>query len=436
MAQPNPLTNWQRHLVSWPARIGYIQKNRPNLFDFQFLIGPELTVFHAHKLIFAIASPEFEKLFYFTESNLKEIILDETKPETFQEFMNFIYFGKLELTSENVIEIFRLSKVYLMTQLTEECQAFMEKDINNENVLSFLELTNDFELNVLERNCLKRIGENSLELLKSQEFMEISRKSLEKIVKSELLTCKEIGIFDAVNEWTENSCVKNELEATSENKRMAAGDIVKQIRYETMSLEEFGKCSTGNTFLTKTEIIEIFQKLASKNVILNRRIGQLSLQKCFRFPAGPTKNFLIKNNKILSTIDFSVNQRIYLVGIGVYGTTTNIEEDKNYLHLIVTNKETVIGNYFQTLKYDSSKQIHELYFDDPLLLEPIQKYDFSITKRCNDDLKNWKGVGGKAKLEENGVIFEMSECAPVRSDNSETVSEGIIASFIFKRNTY
>lgn len=436
MANSNQqITNWQRHLISWPTRIAYIQKNRSNLYDFKFIVGPEQTIFHAHKLIFAIASPEFENLFYFVEKEeTKDIILAETKPETFQEFMNYIYFGKLELTSENVIEIFRLSKLYLITQLTDECQTFMEKDINNENLLKFLELTNDFDLQVLERNCLKKMGENSIELLKSSEFMEISRKSLEKIVKSERLSCKEIGIFEAVNEWTENSCVKNQLEANSENKRMAAGDIVKQIRYETMSLEEFGKCSAGNTFLTKTEIIEIFQKLASKTVVQNRRIGQISYQKCFRFPTGQTKSFTIKNNKIISVLDFTVNQSIYLCGIGVYGTTTNIEEEKNLINLIITNKETVIGNYFTTLKYDSPKQIYELYFDDPLLLEPIKKYDFSITKRCDDDLKNMKGINGKAKLEENGVIFELSECSPNRADNSESVTEGVIASFIFKRN--
>lgn len=436
MTQSNqPITNWQRHLISWPTRIAYIQKNRSNLYDFKFIVGPEQIIFHAHKLIFAIASPEFENLFYFTETETKdEIVLAETKPETFQEFMNFIYFGKLDLTSANVIEIYRLSKLYLITQLTDECQSFMEKVINNENVLNFLELTNDFDLQILERNCLKKIGENSIELLKSSGFLENSRKSLEKIVKCESLSCKEIGIFDAVNEWTENSCVKNQLEATSENKRMAAGDIVKQIRYETMSLEEFGKCSTGNTFLTKTEIIEIFQKLASKNVIPNKRIGQISYQKCFRFPGGHSKNFTIKNNKILSALDFTVNQSIYLCGVGIYGTTTNIDEDKNYLHLIVSNKETVIGNYFKTLKYDSSKQIYELYFDDPLLIEPIKKYDFSMIKRCDDDLKNLKGINGKAKLEENGVIFEISECSPNRTDNSETVTEGVIASFIFKRN--
>lgn len=54
-----------------------------------------------------------------------------------------------------------------------------------------------------------------------------------------MLACEEITKFQAVNNWSENCCMKNELEITSENKRRTVGNVILTIKFDTMSLEEF-----------------------------------------------------------------------------------------------------------------------------------------------------------------------------------------------------
>lgn len=113
-----PLTNWQKNYKNWPDRMGYIRQKK-NLADFKFIVGSEGKIFHAHKLIFAMSSPEFENLFYLLGSGMKEICLPEISPVIFNQFLDFVYTGKVEITLENMAEMLKLSRLYVMTLLTD-----------------------------------------------------------------------------------------------------------------------------------------------------------------------------------------------------------------------------------------------------------------------------------------------------------------------------
>lgn len=83
------LDNWQGNLKTY----GWI---------------PEKKIFLAHKLIFAISSPEFENIFYLMETDMNEIVLADTRPETFKEFLHYIYTFYVE-------EITILATKYMIT---------------------------------------------------------------------------------------------------------------------------------------------------------------------------------------------------------------------------------------------------------------------------------------------------------------------------------
>lgn len=246
--------NWQKNFKAWP--------DNNKFTDFQFIVGPEKIVFHAHKMIFAASSPEFENVFYLLESNLKEIELPDTSPEIFKDFINFIYTGQITITAGNVGNLLKLSTMYLISILTEKCKQFLEENVDKKNVLKFLDLSSIYELPVLESKCLKIIEQGSSNIIYGLDFIKITRSSLEKIIELESLPCKEIQLFHAIDEWAEIKCDMQNLEITSDNKRAVLGDIILKICYGEMSLNEFGKCASENSPLRSNEIIKILQALA------------------------------------------------------------------------------------------------------------------------------------------------------------------------------
>lgn len=434
------LRNWQQHLKNWESRISSI-KDTNKLSDFQFIVGPEKIVFHAHKFVFAILSPEFENVFYLLESNLKVIILEDNSPEIFQEFFDFIYTGKLKLTSENVEEIMNLSKIYSIDSLSKTCENFLEENLEKSNVFKYLDLSLIYKHLNLEKKCFKIIEENSTELIKSPEFLTISKKSLEKIVNLEMLSCKEIEVFQAVDKWSKNECERNKLPVSSLNKRIVVGDIILKIRYGVMSLAEFSTCSDINTPLTDREMINILKSLANplnftefnfKFSILNSktRIGQLKLTKFVRFIDGPSTQKLLINGFIDCNI--STNKNIYLCGIGVFGRSKEALEKyaKAHINIKIKNEDELLADYREDITFDGTQRIFEIYFPIPIFLEHSILYNVDVSRDGPDNVReSYYGINGITECKENGVEFKIFTSKVLLWDTSQF---GRTASFIYR----
>lgn len=309
------LDNWQQHLPNWIDRVAHIKQN-DKLTNFRFIVGPEKIVFNAHKLILAVSSPEFEKLFYLSESEMNEIVLLETSSESFNDFINFIYTGELEITHGNIEDLLELSQLYQITILTKKCEIFMNEEsvVKKENVLKLLDLTSIHKLTELETICLKIVQENAIDLIDSPEFLKISQSTLAKIVESEMLSCTEIKLFKAVIKWSDFQCKSKQLKITSENKRSVVGDILSKIRFGRMTLAEFSECSIDSTPLTSDEIIGILQNLAK-----TFRSSEIKMEKLIRFVDGPSKTQVLKFPQCRNLLSISVNRKIFLFGCGIYG---------------------------------------------------------------------------------------------------------------------
>lgn len=129
MAIPDD-NNWQQHLLNWKDRISYLKQNE-KLSDFRFIVGPNKKVFPAHKFIFAVLCPECENLFFNEE--MKEIELPNVSPEVFENFLNFVYTARLNLTPANIEEMMKLGKLYSITELTQECENCLEENFGIQN---------------------------------------------------------------------------------------------------------------------------------------------------------------------------------------------------------------------------------------------------------------------------------------------------------------
>lgn len=420
----------ETHLPIWMERVSHIKLN-DKFTDFEFIIGHKKTIFNAHKLILAISSPVFAHDLYISKSGMNNLIMLDRSSENFKDFINFIYTGVLEITLGNIVDLLDLSEDFGITILTKKCEIFMKEGygIKKENVMKLWDRTSFNKLPNLELICFKIFQENATELLDSIEFLQISHSTLGKIAGMEMLSCKEIKLFKAVNKWSEFQCKKNRLNITSENKRTFIGEILSKIRFGGMTLAEFSECSRDCTPLTGDEIIDILQKLTKTSspcqVKLSKRIGQHKMGQFIRFVDGPSTNQVLEYPQCMNILSISVTRKIYLLGCGIYGRQQTSSGTRVSIQLNDEDESILAGNS-EEISFDGTDRVYEILFKYPVRLKPLKEYTFSKFSTDADNLGiSYCGINGRTEIRTNGVLLKIL-------NTYDNASLGSIASFIFR----
>lgn len=257
----------------------------------------------------------------------------------------------------------------------------------------------------MESNCLKVIGTNSFELFKSAEFLKISKSSLNKIVEYEMLPCREIALFEAVNKWAEFA----QSEAKSDNKRVHVDGLVQKIRFGSMSVAEFGKCPGENTILTKSEIADIFTNLtspASSNPeffnqrLIHRNLAELPLQKCLRFDDCPITT--IGSLGGYTEFNFSVDKNVYLCGYGILGRIPSALVKYKTATVDIRLSDdfgNVLSEKSEKITFDGTDKVFDVLFKSPVLIEPFKSYTAYCYKSGPTNVfQNFWGTDGRTEI--------------------------------------
>lgn len=432
----DPLINWQKQFKTWTEKIEFIYKNS-SLSDFKFIVGEEKQVFHAHKFIFALTSPEFVNIFYLLKVDMTEIVLPDNNPTVFKHFMDFVYTGDCYMDVQTVPELLKLAKLYSVPLLTDKCDNLLKDWVDQSDIWKIIDYTNDFELPKCEFKCLRLISKHFNQVLQEDGFTSIHKDSLKKIVEYEMMSCKEFDLFKAVDYWSDVACDTNKLEKTPINKRNLLGDLVSKIRFATMDFDEFRMCSTGNGFLTNLEILEIVKGVPSSSMSIVKRMGQLPMFRCLRFPDESSN----RNFKLIGKTDFNVtvNKPINLFGYGIFGKisapgyetygTWDVKFGLSYEGRILFDNYEYVSLY-------NSRDAHELYFKSPIKLEALKTYNVwveitGLSEMEPNLIENPRKGTAKAEINTKGVVFNITDSINAENDNLETSEQGPIAFLIF-----
>ena len=89
------------------------------------------------------------------------------------------------------------------------------------------------------------------------------------------MNVEEVDLFKAVVKWSEAECLRQEKERSGTNKRAAIGNAIFQIRFASMTLEEFAQNVSPSGLLTAEEIILFYEKLGG----VERKSGMWNMTK-------------------------------------------------------------------------------------------------------------------------------------------------------------
>lgn len=261
-------------LYECDARINAFKKMfAEDRVDINFVIhqnGEIVDKFPAHKALLSAVSPVFEVMFNGNWKEQSEVIIVDASPSSFKEFLTFFYRDKIPLTEDNIFEVLNLTVKYQVQEGSMTCLRFLLEHLSTSNVIRTYEavkLAFDENLEFSKfSDELNEIGifviDNTISVLRSQDFLCCTNKTLESILQLNTFTCDETEVFDACMEWARNACESKDIDSSNaENLRNELGDCFKLIRYNEMDEKAFAeRYRLYSAMFSKEELSDIFLK--------------------------------------------------------------------------------------------------------------------------------------------------------------------------------
>ncbi|XP_055851097.1 kelch-like protein 4 [Episyrphus balteatus] len=188
MASTNPssndhiiktIYNCDRHSAMISEKLlAFYDKNE--LFDTFLIAGTDCVSIQAHKIVLCAFSEYFLHIFRTNKSNVIE--LKEIDAATLKPIIDFMYKGSIELCLKTVETFLRTASFLKMNTLIHGCCEFIEKNMNCNKSLKWLQLANELNLSTLKDKSLKCTYSNFKKILKKKELLKLSESELKDLL--------------------------------------------------------------------------------------------------------------------------------------------------------------------------------------------------------------------------------------------------------------
>ncbi|XP_063706515.1 BTB/POZ domain-containing protein 2-like [Culicoides brevitarsis] len=261
--------------------------NNQKYFDVKFVFptmkkdGNERFVY-AHKLLMAVASPVFERMFFggFKESSptsagsktndaMTTVEIQDIEPEVFQTVLRYVYTGDWEYHSiKELFQIFAVANKYEMIDLENASEQIIAENVNIENACQIHDFGITYDKEYMKANSMKYIQQYTSVVLKSPFFLTSLYETVLAILDQDHLNVEEeVEIFRGLQQYV----FRNELtrDFYKEKKNGETGKdllrkAVSRIRYLAMPMEDFANGPLISDLLTPDEKITLTHLMASR----------------------------------------------------------------------------------------------------------------------------------------------------------------------------
>ncbi|CAC5421121.1 BTBD3_6 [Mytilus coruscus] len=423
--------NWQANQSSVRER-NAVMFNNPLMADVFFKVGtvPHQQKIPAHKYILATGSSVFYAMFFGGLADAKHVIeIPDVEPQAFLNLLRYLYCDEIHLEPDNVLATLYAAKKYIVPHLARTCVRYLETSLSAHNACILLSQGRLFEEQELMQRCWEVIDAQAEEALRSDGFTEIDVNTLNTVLSRETLNAKEISVFNAACRWADAECKRQNLEQTAENKRKVLGDTLFKIRIPAMSLEEYANGPAQSGVLTLQETNNLFLDYLAKNkpeLKFNKRNRSgLKPYKCHRFQSSAYRSNQWRYRGRCDSIQFAIDQRIFIAGFGLYGSSNGAAEYQVKIEL--KKNGIVLGQNITKFFSDGSSNTFDVMFDNPVQIESDIFYTASAILDGGE--LSYFGQEGLAEVQCGKVNFQF-QCSS-DSTNGTGVQGGQIPEIIF-----
>ncbi|KAM3823980.1 kelch-like protein 40 [Vipera latastei] len=185
-----------------------LQDGLKDMLDHQKFLDCVLKVkgkeFPCHRLVLAACSPYFRAMFLsdLDESQKKEVNLEDVDPEVMSKILHYIYTSELELTEQNVQDIFSVANMFQIPSIFTVCVSFLQKRLCLSNCLAIFRLGLMLDCARLAVAARDFICDRFSLVSRDEEFCQFSPDELIAIISSDSLNIeKEELVFEVVMKW-------------------------------------------------------------------------------------------------------------------------------------------------------------------------------------------------------------------------------------------
>lgn len=336
----------------------------------------------AHKAILAASSMVFDRMFFGDLNEGVEVTIEDVSFEGFCEFLQFFYMEKIQLSEENIFEVFQLVNKYDLNEYLPICERLLSETVTRSSLCLYYELAMTFQYPESLVNRFESIFYLwASGILKSGSFKRCSHNVLEKILKIERMNCSESEVFAAVMSWATEACEKKSLPPSTKNLQDELGDCLSLIRFPTMTMDEYSAC------------LEMYPTILHYNVffdILSYINAKRPLTCAERFNTNPRKKrekwvlllnsdsvFNDAENNAKSFISFTSSKDVWLHSCFLVWSSAEDNKLAAKIHLDGTMIQdfTAVSHCSATSSIKDAKK-NRLFFHKPVLCKMNRKYNF------------------------------------------------------------
>lgn len=275
------------HSKGLVAALRFLRRDE-DLCDIVLRVGS--TSISAHKVVLAACSPYFKAMFAggLSESRQSTVTLQELDERAMETIVDFFYSGEIEISENNVQDLLPVTCVLQVQSVQQACCEFLKRQLSSENCLGISAFADRHDCAALVSSSESFARQHFIDVVQSEEFMEISAKQLARLLFDDDLTVQsEERAFEAALAW-----IKYDPDVRQES----AAEIFSNVRFPLLSAE----------FL--------MDRVATEEIMRNNRACSDLLLEATECLLIPKRKSQIHTHRVVPRRPTSVNHVLYAIG--------------------------------------------------------------------------------------------------------------------------
>ena len=260
----------QEHSCRVLERLQHFRKHN-RMCDGTFNVGDRQ--FPIHRVVVSASSQYFEVLLSggMAESFSRDVELHGVDGDVFSLIIDFIYTGAIEVNESNVQRLLPAAKMFQLDDVERCCCEFLQRELDPSNCVGIFLFAETHSCGELKRSALDYLHRNFVSLSKQEEYLQIDKSSLLRIIESEHLKVDtESFVFEAAMAWVLHDLPK---------RRECLGMILERIRLPLIS-DNYLK-----HYITRCENASLKRML--ENILPGYRSYQILARNTMKLPSQP-----------------------------------------------------------------------------------------------------------------------------------------------------
>lgn len=160
--------------------------------------------FPCHRLVLCACSSYFRSIFLsdLDETKKREIVLEDVEPGVIGLILKYLYTSKINVTEQNVQDIFAVANMYQIPSIFTVCVSFLQKRLSLSNCLAIFRLGLMLDCPRLAVSARNYACERFQLISKDEDFLQLNATELAAILTNDNLNVEtEEAVFEAMMRW-------------------------------------------------------------------------------------------------------------------------------------------------------------------------------------------------------------------------------------------